>query len=43
MNLLLDTHVVLWWLNGDAMSTEAVEAIEESTTRVWLSAAVTSP
>ena len=40
MNLLLDTHVVLWWLAGDARlrqpSREAIKAVEN---RVVISAA----
>lgn len=29
MRLLLDTHVLLWWLNGDEMSDESAAAIRD--------------
>ncbi|HET6576985.1 MAG TPA: type II toxin-antitoxin system VapC family toxin [Gemmatimonadales bacterium] len=38
MNLLLDTHVLLWWDEGRRISAEARQAIEEADT-VYVSAA----
>ena len=41
MNLFLDTHVVLWWLDdNEALGTTAREAISDSDNLVILSAAV---
>ena len=41
MNLLLDTHVLLWWLeNPGRLSEEARKAIAEGRNRIWVSAAV---
>ncbi len=39
MRLLLDTHVLIWWLTRQALSDEALEAIAEETTEVLVSAA----
>ncbi len=40
MNLLLDTHVLLWWLDDDpAMASEAREAIADGGNLVFVSAA----
>ncbi len=40
MNLLLDTHVLLWWLDDDpTMSTSAYEAIADGHNLVLISAA----
>ena len=40
MNLLLDTHTLLWWLFGDPkLSSKARAAIEKSDQRVWVSSA----
>ena len=40
MNLLLDTHALLWWLAGDAaLSTAARAAIEDTGNNVFISAA----
>ena len=39
MNLLLDTHVLLWWLNGDdTLSEMSQEAIADSKNLVFISA-----
>ena len=41
MNLLLDTHALLWWLDDNlTLSSEARTAISESTNIVFISAAV---
>ncbi|MFC1825186.1 type II toxin-antitoxin system VapC family toxin [Thermodesulfobacteriota bacterium] len=41
MNLLLDTHVLLWWLDDNpTLSGRAREAIAEGTNLVFVSAAV---
>lgn len=41
MNLLLDTHVLLWWLNDNpTLSNKARAAISESVNVVFISAAV---
>ena len=41
MNLLLDTHVLLWWLDDNpTLSSEARAAISESTNIVFVSATV---
>jgi PIN domain nuclease of toxin-antitoxin system len=40
MRLLLDTHALLWWLDGDAaLSTTARQAIADESNDVFLSAA----
>lgn len=39
MTLLLDSHVALWWKNGDTLSTAAREAIGDPTREAWCSAA----
>ncbi len=40
MKLLLDTHTLLWWLDGDErLSDPAKLAIGDATTRVFVSAA----
>lgn len=39
MNLLLDTHVFLWWIDGDPIPTPAFEAIRNPQNTVWFSAA----
>ncbi|MDQ6782752.1 MAG: type II toxin-antitoxin system VapC family toxin [Actinomycetota bacterium] len=39
MNLLLDTHALLWWLTGVELSEEAVAAIADPNTLVVVSAA----
>jgi len=40
MNLLLDTHVLLWWMNGDkTLAREAAEAIADGNNMVCVSAA----
>ncbi|MER2527009.1 MAG: type II toxin-antitoxin system VapC family toxin [Candidatus Competibacter denitrificans] len=39
MNLLLDTHAFLWWVNGDALPPLATAAICNPENAVWLSAA----
>lgn len=42
MKLLLDTHVVIWWLSApERMSSKTLKAITASETQVYLSAAVT--
>ena len=39
MNLLLDTHVLLWWLNGDpTLSEKSQAAIADSQNLVFISA-----
>jgi PIN domain nuclease of toxin-antitoxin system len=38
MNLLLDTHAVIWWTAGDGLSDEAAAAIEDSDNLVYVSA-----
>src|SRR5262249_51657678 len=41
MTLLLDTHVLLWWLDGTSeLSRQAQKAIEDSRNIVYVSAAV---
>lgn len=41
MNLLLDTHVLLWWLdNPKKLSPDAMEAIRDEHNAVFVSAAV---
>lgn len=41
MNLLLDTHALLWWLNDDAtLSPQARSAIADPENTVYLSAVV---
>jgi PIN domain nuclease of toxin-antitoxin system len=39
VNLLLDTHVFLWWVDGDPIPTPAVDAIRNPENNVWFSAA----
>ena len=39
MNLLLDTHVLLWWLAGEALSEEATVRIADPEALVAVSAA----
>lgn len=39
MNLLLDTHVFLWWIDGDPIPARATEAIRNPANSVWLSVA----
>lgn len=39
MNLLLDTHVFLWWIDDDPIPWPAAEAIRIPENTVWLSAA----
>ncbi len=39
MNLLIDTCTLLWWVNGDALSSAASQAIEDPDNRVLVSAA----
>lgn len=39
MNLLLDTHVLLWWLNGATLSKKSLAAIADSNNLVFVSAA----
>ncbi len=39
MNLLLDTHVFLWWVNAAAMPQTVLNAIGDPENNVWLSAA----
>ncbi len=39
MNLLLDTHVFLWWVNGARLPAPAFNAICNPDNTVWLSAA----
>ncbi len=38
MNLLLDTHVVLWWLAGDRLAPEAQDGIADPAAVVAVSA-----
>ncbi|MBK7674927.1 MAG: type II toxin-antitoxin system VapC family toxin [Candidatus Accumulibacter sp.] len=39
MNLLLDTHAFLWWIDDNPMPPLASEAIRNPENAVWLSAA----
>lgn len=39
MNLLLDTHVLLWWLAGEPLADEAGDRIADPATLVAVSAA----
>lgn len=39
MNLLLDTHALLWWLAGEELGVEALRAIEDPGADVLVSAA----
>ena len=39
MNLLLDTHVVLWWAEERGLSAEAIAAIADPDNEVYVSAA----
>lgn len=41
MRLLLDTHVLLWWLTGAKLTRPAREAIAEPTNQVFVSPATT--
>ena len=42
MDLILDTHVALWWASDpDRLAATAVEAIEDNANTVWFSAAST--
>ncbi len=39
MNLLLDTHTLLWWVNGERLSDAAAEAIRDPGNLAGVSAA----
>ena len=39
MNLLLDTHAVLWWVGGESLSNEAEAAVADPENLVCVSAA----
>jgi PIN domain nuclease of toxin-antitoxin system len=40
--VLLDTHVLLWWLNGDkALGCDAISLISDSDNEIFVSAATT--
>ena len=39
MNLLLDTHTLLWWFNGDCLAANAMAAIADPDNLVYVSAA----
>ena len=39
MNLLVDTGTLLWWANGDELSSAASQAVADPDNRVWVSAA----
>ncbi|MGQ0624970.1 MAG: type II toxin-antitoxin system VapC family toxin [Sporichthyaceae bacterium] len=39
MKLLLDTHVLLWWLSDVQLNPEAVAAIAAAENEVWVSSA----
>ena len=39
MNLLLDTHTVLWWFNKDRLDTRAAEEIADPDNLVYVSVA----
>jgi len=39
VKLLLDTHVLLWWLSAQRLRPKAVEAISSVESDVWVSAA----
>ena len=39
MNLLLDTHTVLWWFNGERLAERAADAIADPGNLVYVSAA----
>jgi PIN domain nuclease of toxin-antitoxin system len=39
MNLLIDTHVFLWWIDGTPMPSPTLDAIRHPENAVWLSAA----
>ena len=41
MNLLMDTHTLLWWLDGTELSAAAAAAVADPDNRVWVSAAST--
>ena len=38
MNLLLDTHVFLWWIDGDPLPGPTLNALRDTEYTVWLSA-----
>ncbi len=41
MNLLLDTHIVLWWLSDpDRITARIQDAIKNAKNRIWISAVV---
>lgn len=39
MNLLLDTHAFLWWVDGVSLPPVALDAVRDPSNTVWLSAA----
>lgn len=39
MRLLLDTHVLLWWLAAERLAPKATAAISSAASDVWVSAA----
>ena len=39
MNLLIDTCTLLWWANGDKLSSAVSQAVEDPGNQVWVSAA----
>ena len=39
MNVLLDTHALLWWVAGEKLSDEAVEVLENPDNLAFVSAA----
>ncbi len=39
MNLLLDTHVLLWWYAGTELDEETVNQISTTDNAIWVSAA----
>lgn len=39
MRLLLDTHALLWWLAGEPMADESIQAIGDPANEVFVSAA----
>ncbi len=39
MNLLLDTHIFLWWIDGTPMPQATMDAVSNPDNAVWLSAA----
>ncbi len=40
MNLLLDTHVLLWWYAGTELDEETVNQISTTDNAIWVSAAM---